>query len=82
MTEACRAVLDFSFSRIGMSRIHTHHHVGNPASGRVMQKAGMRYLETKYKEVPDCVQISGDYCFYEITAEDWSGSKKRENRAQ
>ena len=72
MTEACRAVLTFSFSKIGFYRIHTHHHIDNPASGKVMQKSGMRYIETKYKEVPNCAQISGDYCFYEITLKDWS----------
>ena len=71
MTEACIAVLKFAFDRIGISTVHSHHHVDNPASGRVMQKTGMRYLETKYKEVPDCVEMSGDYCFYEITTEDW-----------
>lgn len=31
----------------------------------------MHYLETKYKEISDCPHISGDYCFYEITLEDW-----------
>jgi amidohydrolase len=36
-----------------------------------MQKSGMHYLDTKYKKIPDCAQISGDYCFYEITKEDW-----------
>ena len=70
-TEACRVVLAFSFIKIGITKIHTHHHVDNPASGKVMQKSGMHYLETKYKEIPDCAQISGDYCFYEITLEDW-----------
>lgn len=71
ITEAFRAVLAFSFNKIGFTTIHTHHHVDNPASGKVMQKSGMHYLETKYREFPDCAQISGDYCFYEITLEDW-----------
>lgn len=71
VTEACRAVLDFSFNKIGITRIHTHHHIDNPTSGKVMKKAGMHYIETKYKEIPNCAQISGDYCFYEITKEDW-----------
>jgi RimJ/RimL family protein N-acetyltransferase len=71
VTEACRAVLSFCFNEVGITRIHTNHHVDNPASGRVMQKSGMRYLETKHKEIPDCAQISGDYCFYEATLDDW-----------
>jgi RimJ/RimL family protein N-acetyltransferase len=71
MTEACKVVLAFSFNKIGVTKIHTYHHVENPASGKVMQKSGMHYLETKYKEISDCSQINGDYCFYEITLEDW-----------
>ena len=67
MTEATCAVLAFAFERIGMKRIHTHHHIDNPASGRVMQKAGLRYLRTEYRQIPDCERISGDYCLYEIT---------------
>ena len=67
MTEACRAVLSFAFDKIGMRRIHTPHHIDNPASGKVMQKAGMRYVKTEYRQIPDCERISGDYCYYEIT---------------
>ena len=71
MTEACKAVIDFSFSKIGMLYLHTHHHVDNPSSGRVMQKSGFRYMDTKYREFPDCSQISGNYCYYEISKDDW-----------
>ncbi|MBM3908343.1 MAG: GNAT family N-acetyltransferase [Gemmatimonadetes bacterium] len=41
-TEAARAVLDFGFRTLHLHRIHACHFVRNPASGRVMQKAGMR----------------------------------------
>ena len=71
MTEACKRVLGFAFSVLQVKRIHTQHHVNNPASGKVMQKCGMRYVETAYKNVPGCEQISGDYCFYEILYGDW-----------
>jgi len=69
VTEACKRVLDFAFSVLKAKRIHTHHHVDNPASGKVMQKCGMRYVKTKHRDVPDCEQISGDYCYYEIQAD-------------
>ncbi len=75
MTEACKAVLDFSFSKIGMLSIHTRHHVDNPASGRVMQKSGFRYMVTQYREIPNCPQISGNYCYYEISKDDWLHTK-------
>ncbi len=71
MTEACKCVLDFAFSVLGVERVHTHHHVDNPASGKVQQKSGMRYVKTAYRQVPDCKQISGDYSYYELTMDDW-----------
>ncbi|MDD4412982.1 MAG: GNAT family N-acetyltransferase [Oscillospiraceae bacterium] len=70
MTEACKAVLAFAFDVLHVEKVHTRHHIDNPASGRVMQKCGMKYIETVYKKVPDCEQISGDYCFYEISKDE------------
>ena len=40
-TEAARAMLEFGFHTLGLHRIHAHHFLRNPASGRVMQKIGM-----------------------------------------
>jgi RimJ/RimL family protein N-acetyltransferase len=42
-TEAGRAVLDYGFNTLGLARIHASHFTRNPASGRVMQKLGMRH---------------------------------------
>lgn len=75
MPEACKSVLAFAFSIIGVTRVHTRHHMDNPSSGRVLQKCGMRYVKTEYRQVPDCESISGKYCFYEITADDWKRIK-------
>ena len=77
MTEACKGVLEFAFSRLGINRVYTRHHVDNPASGRVMQKCGMRYVETAYRQVPDCEQISGDYCYFAMTRDDWEHHNTR-----
>ncbi len=41
MTEALRAVLRFAFQGLALPRVHASHFRSNPASGRVMQKAGM-----------------------------------------
>lgn len=71
MTEACRAVLAFSFRDIGMRAMHSRHHADNPASGTVMRKAGMRYVDTRYRAIPECARISGDYCYYAMTLDDW-----------
>ncbi|MGH2600843.1 MAG: GNAT family N-acetyltransferase [bacterium] len=42
-TEAVRAVIAFGFETLGLNRIWARHLTRNPASGRVMVKAGMRF---------------------------------------
>ena len=46
-TEAVRAILTFGFETLDLNRIHASHLVRNPASGRVMAKAGMRFEGTR-----------------------------------
>ncbi|MBK8004077.1 MAG: GNAT family N-acetyltransferase [Gemmatimonadetes bacterium] len=41
-TEAARAVVRFGFELLHLHRIQAHHFVRNPASGRVLLKAGLR----------------------------------------
>lgn len=60
MTEAAKVVVDYLFEE-GFVRIQSHHHIENIASGRVMQKIGMKYEGTlkkyvldKYGELQDC----------------------------
>lgn len=43
MTEALRAMLEFGFTKLNLNRIEAQHESDNPASGKVMLKAGMRY---------------------------------------
>lgn len=71
VSEACKCVLDFAFTTLGVERIYSSHHIDNPASGRVQQKCGMQYIKTAYKQVLEYEQISGDYCYYEITSANW-----------
>ncbi|MFP4104524.1 MAG: GNAT family N-acetyltransferase [Phycisphaerae bacterium] len=40
-TEAAGAVVSFGFTSLGYTKLFATHLVGNPASGRVMQKIGM-----------------------------------------
>ncbi|HET7585652.1 MAG TPA: GNAT family N-acetyltransferase [Gemmatimonadaceae bacterium] len=42
-TEAARAVLGVAFDTLGVHRVQARHLTRNPASGRVMQKLGMRF---------------------------------------
>lgn len=46
MPEALAAVIDYLFNEVGMNRVAARHDGNNPKSGRVMQKAGMKYEGT------------------------------------
>jgi ribosomal-protein-alanine N-acetyltransferase len=46
MTETLFCILRFLINEIGYNRIRGGHFVDNPASGRVMEKAGMKYEGT------------------------------------
>ena len=51
MTEVLRRVIDFAFDGLGLNRVEADHFAENPASGRVMEKAGMTkegYARQKY----------------------------------
>ena len=41
-TEAAQAVLNLGFERLTLNRIYAHHMARNPASGRVLERIGMR----------------------------------------
>ena len=57
MTEALTAVLDFLLNEVGFKEIKATYVSLNPASGKVMIKAGMQYVET----IPHAIQRKG-YC--------------------
>ena len=43
MTAALRVMVDYAFDTLGLVRLYATHFAWNPASGRVMQKAGFTY---------------------------------------
>lgn len=45
-TEASHAVLNYGFKVLGLHRIYSRHFARNPASGRVLQKIGMKHEGT------------------------------------
>ena len=47
MPEACEAIFTYLFDTVGFHRICAMHAGGNPKSGRVMQKMGMRHEGTQ-----------------------------------
>ncbi len=42
-TEAAQAVFHYAFTELRLNRVHARHFSHNPASGRVIQKAGMQH---------------------------------------
>jgi ribosomal-protein-alanine N-acetyltransferase len=42
-TEALKAVIKFAFEEVGFNRIESYHSTKNPASGKVMLNAGMKF---------------------------------------
>ena len=46
-TEATKALIDFCFKNLNIDRLEAEYLVTNPASGRVMEKAGMTFEGTK-----------------------------------
>lgn len=67
MTEAVKAMLAYCFDTVGAESVSAYHMNFNPASGRVMHKAGMRLHEGMSHRLAD-----GEV-HYIITAKDWRG---------
>lgn len=78
MTEALTAVEAFAFEEVGFNRLEAFHSVNNPASGRVMQKGGMRFEGTARQKY---VANTGaqDCSMYAVLKEDWTALKQPEN---
>jgi len=66
MAEALSKVIEFAFNTIGFKRIFAKHDVKNPNSGKVMQKCGMQYIETKIAPLALNPNIISMCDFYEI----------------
>lgn len=76
MTEALRRVIVYTFEAMDVNRIEAQHELSNPASGRVMEKCGMR----KEGELRQRLYNKGrfvDVALYAILKEDYD--KQRES---
>jgi len=74
-TDAVRALLRFAFADLGVNRVQASHLPRNPASGRVMEKAGMtreglhreRYLKGEHFE---------DVVEYAVLGHEWASEAR------
>jgi len=69
-TEAARALLRLGFDGLGLNRIQASHLARNPASGRVMQKAGMQCEGTARQAMQKWGQYE-DLVIYAILRSQW-----------
>ena len=73
-TEAARAVVRYGFETEGLNRIFAFHFVSNPASGRVLEKIGMRKEGVFRSHTRKWDQHMDDACYGIVRAE-WSVSE-------
>lgn len=69
-TEAAAAVLDHAFFALKLNRIYAHHMLVNPASGKVMQKIGMKHEATLRNHIEKWGQ-KRDVAMYGITRSEY-----------
>ena len=73
-TEAAKAIVNYGFEQMNLNRIHAHHVARNPASGRVMQKIGMKQ-EGYFRQATVKWGKFEDEVLYAILREDWKNDR-------
>ena len=74
-TEAGRAVLAYAFSELDLIRVHSCHLKRDPASGRVMQKTGMKHEGCRRQHVRKWEKTE-DLELYGILKEESNGANQ------
>lgn len=69
-TEAVAAVVACAFERLGLNRLRISHTSANPASGRIPQKLGFRFVGTEQQFFKKN-GVWHDMNHYELLAGDW-----------
>lgn len=69
-SEAAKAISGFGFSHFKVNCIYAFHYSGNEASGRVMQKVGMKYEGTLRQHLKRWDRYF-DAVYYAILASEW-----------
>ena len=77
MTEALQAVIEFLFNEVGVERVFLKHDSNNPASGRVMQKCGLKFVNYLRKAGKNVSNPACDLVCYAITKEEFNANKTK-----
>ena len=75
-TEAAVAVIDYGFRVLNLNRINATHLARNPASGRVMQKAGMAHEGVARQHVKKW-GLHEDLVLYGLLRETWARAEPK-----
>lgn len=75
MTEALKRVIKFFFEEVEAETIYATHMHNNKASGKVMQKSGMKYEATLRSRVVDKTGLRNDLDYYSIIKEEYFSNK-------
>ena len=79
-TESLKRVIKFFFEEVEVETIYADHIDANPASGKVMEKAGMKYEGIMRKRALNKVtKKQADLIYYSITKEDYFKGDNHEN---
>ena len=73
-TEAALAFIAHAFGALDLERVHANHLLRNPASGRVMEKAGMRREGILRRSAIKWDRLE-DLVFWSILREEWPGER-------
>jgi len=73
-TEAARHVVKYAFEVLYLNRVHAHHFVRNPRSGRVMQNIPLIHEGTLKQHIKKWQQYE-DIVIYGITNKDWKKAR-------
>jgi ribosomal-protein-alanine N-acetyltransferase len=75
MSEALTELVWFFFEKVGVNRIESRHDPRNPNSGKVMQKAGLKYEGTLRQSDKNNLCGFCDAAYYAILADDYRKDK-------
>ena len=70
-TEALIAILKYCFIDIGFELVYARHMSLNPASGKVMEKAGLKYEATLKGRMLDKDNNRNDLIYYSLTKDEY-----------
>jgi RimJ/RimL family protein N-acetyltransferase len=75
-SEAARRIIEYAFEELDLNRVYASHFPRNPASGRVMQNAGMTYEGTLREHFVRWTEPE-DLVYYGILRREWDAQKTK-----